>query len=779
LKLRTQILLLLLLLGLAPLFAAVAINLPLVFDRIELFYHKAHLQNLRADFRDLDQHLASREEMVRLLAKLPEPGALLGDAEGEGEDETRIDMARARYTEWINQILHEQLDITQLLFLDAEGRERFWLERNRDSGKWEPTTQLPDPPSTAFFQAAMRLDRSGVLVSPIRVRPDRGSIDPRQFLTLRLISPIGGSTGGQWRSMGAVVMNIDVGGMARAYRDTLWANNDGTYLVPPVPGRATTHAFEDFPGLNAIFSKGTQDLWEGDGRQVIWVPLFVTERGEPLWVGRRVDPSPLAAFRNALTLRVLTIVFALIIAVLLVVRWFALRVDHFGQELTEGISRVLESNERVNFSWRGPRELQRLGKDLSRLAETHAQHIHSLRQHARELEQSNRYKSEFLTNVSHELRTPLNSILLLSKLLGDKKSGLTGDQAIQARVIHEAGSDLKTLIDNILDLSRMEAGQAAVHLDSIELREVIMELLELMRPQFEAKGLRLDLEYGSDAAVSILSDTEKLRQILKNFLSNAVKFTSEGGVRVGVTSNRGTDAQAYPLRISVQDTGIGIPREKQALVFEAFQQADGSTSRRYGGTGLGLSISRELAGMIGGRIELESEEGKGATFSLLLPLEFDDDRVGEGQVSVQAQAQEGETPPVRVPGASYDGQCVLLVDAEVKNLLAVTPLLENWGLKVLAAGDGTEALETLEEDKECSLLLMDVIIPDGDGYDTIRRLRADDRYRELPAVALSIEAGDEVRDACMQAGFDDLIAKPVDPVGLKHILDRFLTHQDS
>ncbi len=774
-KLRTQILLVLLLLGLAPLFAAVAINLPLVFDRVELFYHKAHLQNLRADFRDLDQHLASREEMVRLLAKLPEPGALLGNA--EGEDAARIDMARARYTEWINQILQEQLDITQLLFLDEQGRERFWLERNRESGKWEPTTQLPDPPATAFFQAAMRLDRSGVLVSPIRVRPVRGSIDPRQFLTLRLISPIGGGAGGQWRSMGAVVMNLDVGGMARAYRDTLWVNNDGTYLVPPVPGHANTRAFEDFPGLESIFTKGTLDLWEGDWRQVIWVPLFVTERGEPLWVGRRVDPSPLAAFRNALTLRVLTIVLALIVAVLLVARWFAVRVDRFGQELTAGISRVLESNERVNFSWRGPRELQALGENLSRLAETHAHHIHSLRRHARELEESNRYKSEFLANVSHELRTPLNSILLLSKLLGDKRSGLAGDQAAQARVIHEAGSDLKTLIDNILDLSRMEAGQAAVHLDNIELRGVIMELLDLMRPQFEAKGLSLDLDYGEDAPACIVSDTEKLRQILKNFLSNAVKFTGEGGARVLVTANSGAEAQTFPLRISVQDTGIGIPREKQALVFEAFQQADGSTSRRYGGTGLGLTISRELAGLIGGRIELESDEGRGATFTLLLPLEFDDSRAGEGEVRVQAQAQHGETVPEGLPRASYDGQCVLLVDDDVKNLLAVTPLLEHWGLKVLAAADGAEALETLEEDKECSILLMDVIITGGDGFDTIRRIRADHRYRTLPAVAFTAEAGDETREACRQAGFDDVITKPADPAGLKHILDRFLTRQ--
>jgi hypothetical protein len=193
LRLRTQILLFLFLFGLAPLIAAVVINLPLVLERMELFYHKAHLQNLRADFRDLDQHLASRHEMIRLLAKLPEPGTLLGT--GERQNYSEIDQARARYTQWINQILGDQVDIIQILFLDAEGGERFWLERDSESRHWQPTARAPHRPAEAFVSAGLGVDRGGVLVSPISLDPVAALTDYRRFMTLHLISPIFGPTG--------------------------------------------------------------------------------------------------------------------------------------------------------------------------------------------------------------------------------------------------------------------------------------------------------------------------------------------------------------------------------------------------------------------------------------------------------------------------------------------------------------------------------------------------------------------------------------------------------
>ncbi len=258
-KLRGLILLFLLVFGLTPLVLAVAINLPLVLDRVALFYQKAYLQNLRADFRDLDQHLASRHEMIRLLAKLPEPGLILG----EQGDEAEIDRARARYTGWINQILGEQRDIVQILFLDAEGQERFWLERDLHSMEWRPTAQMPDRPSEELVVAGRHLPPGEILVSRIRVEPSAGATDPRQLMRLNLVSAIGKDN--QFSPSGLVVMTIDVGGLATFYRSTLWVTDQGRYLHPGEPPGEQALALIDFPGLEAIFDQKMPGLWRGEG----------------------------------------------------------------------------------------------------------------------------------------------------------------------------------------------------------------------------------------------------------------------------------------------------------------------------------------------------------------------------------------------------------------------------------------------------------------------------------------------------------------------------------
>ncbi|MEN8168420.1 MAG: ATP-binding protein, partial [Pseudomonadota bacterium] len=738
-KLRTQILLFLFLFGLTPLTAMVLTSLPFVLDRLELFYHTAHLQNLRADFRDLDEHLAGRHEVVRLLAKLPEPSLILGEAVGESKES--IDQARVRYTRWVNQILQGHLDIIQILFLDDQAKPRFWLQLNPSTQHWEPTIRNPDMPSKSFFQQGMQQDFGGVSVSKISLNPGAALTDPRRFMTLRLFSIIAGrGEAAGMEAIGAVLVNIDVGGMARAYRNTHWVTDDGAYLQERLTGEERPAAFDDFAGLEQIFASGKLALWEGQAGQVIWVPLFMTEDSGPLWLGRSVDPSPVSQFRNNLIIRVLTIALVALGIVLLSARLFATSISRFGQVLTERIGRVLRQNESVRFDWRGPREIRVLGRELTTLAETHARHTREQRRYAKQLEESNRYKSEFLANVSHELRTPLNSILLLSKMLREGGTSLTEEQKKQLRVIHEAGSDLKELIDNILDLSRIEAGQASFSLEQIEVHQLIGELIELLKPQFVAKGLSLTAEYADDVPGSFHSDLPKVRQILKNFLSNALKFTREGGVVMH--AYRQNDTRSCPLCIAVIDSGIGIPPDKHELVFDAFKQADGSTSRLYGGTGLGLSISRDLAGLLGGYIEMQSEEGAGATFTLCLPLETD-------QVMLQSQFQV-ETPAQLIMGGEdvvesedadhtteFNGERVLLVDDDLRNLLALTPLLEGWGLEVTAAGDGKEAMETLEEDAEFLLILLDIMMPEKDGYDTIRDIRAERRFHKLAIIALS------------------------------------------
>jgi signal transduction histidine kinase len=764
-KLRTQILLFFFTFALAPLLIAVVINLPLVLEKMELFYHKAHLQNLRADFRDLDQHLASRNEMVRLLAKLPEPGVVL-DASKEGAAEN-IDMARARYIQWMNQILKDQLDIVQIVFLDMNGQEQFWLDRDNASQKWEPTVERPSRPPEDFITAAQQVESGRVLVSPISL--DQSATDPRRFMTLRLISPIG--SGDNAPAIGSVMISIDVGGMARYYRNTLWIHNDGSYLKHQDPNAPTGNAFDTHAGLKEIFAEEKPALWEGNDQQIMWIPMFRTEQSGALWVGRLVDRSPIAEFRNALTLRVLSIVFLLIAATWFASRWLAKRADRLGHELTDGIQHILEKDQTLEFHWKGPQELKRLGDNLSLLAAEHSRNTRNLRAHARELEESNRYKSQFLANISHELRTPLNSILLLSKLLSRADSGLSEEQLKQARVINEAGGDLQALIDNILDLSRIEARRIPVNLESINLPELLESLIELVQPQFDAKGLKLILRNAKDAPQRVISDPDKVRQILKNFLSNAVKFTDSGSVIISLTAQEKSSICDCELRISVQDFGIGIPEKHQGHIFEAFKQADGSTSRRFGGTGLGLAISRQLARLLGGEIDLQSQEGHGSTFSLLLPLEFDAERLSEDDVQHPPLPQPEEVDVKPPPRTRLGDRPVLVIDANVANLLHLTPMLEGWGLRVTAAGDLKEAREVLEEDGTFALALIDIMDSTPEGCDTIRQVRA---ASDMPLVAMLPEG--EADAGCIKAECDAIIRRPLNPEELHLLLSSQLAN---
>ncbi|QIK37870.1 response regulator [Caldichromatium japonicum] len=757
LKLRIYILVFLLIFGLLPLSLAVLINLPLVLDRTALFYQRAYLQNLRADFRDLDQHLASRHELIRFLAKLPEPGLLLG-AHGDLE---QIDIARARYTTWINQILSDQRDVIQILFTDAQGQARFWLVRDARTQEWRPLPQPVQLSNHHFIEATIRAQAGGVMVSPIRLDPRRGRDDPRQFMTLDLASPLGSER--NHSKTGAVVLTIDVGGLAQSYPHTLWVNQEGRYLRPGEPVEAQPNAFRVFPGLESIFAEGKLALWKGEGgRQMLWVPMFMTEDGSPLWVGRIVDPSPLDAFRNELMLRVLSIIALLFMAVMVLARWIAARVEQFGHELLGGVRRILSEGQPLQFSWSGPRELQELGEQLTTLAATHAEHLQAVRAHTHELEQSNRYKSQFLANVSHELRTPLNSILLLSKMLSAEGSGLSPAQRRQAQVIHEAGRDLCDMIDNILDISRIEAGQLALNIEPVELCPLLEDLIELFSPQLADKPVELILRLDPNLPDLIETDRDKLRQILKNFLSNAIKFTERGEVRLEASLFPG---MPKPLVLSVIDTGIGIPRDKQEIIFEAFRQADGSTRRRYGGTGLGLAISRELANLLGGVIEVESTPGTGSCFALWLPL----------VPSASASALPSTAMP---PGNDQapepldsDGTCLplalaserdapwaLVIERDVKTLVTLTSALSQAGMGVQTAADFDEASETLrEEGQGCALVLAAAqLLPEQPAA----------AIQHLPLVLL-VEAEDNRQISVMGMW---VLSKPIDPIALELLL---------
>ncbi len=418
---------------------------------------------------------------------------------------------------------------------------------------------------------------------------------------------------------------------------------------------------------------------------------------------------------------------------------------------------------------------------------------------AQQLALASQYKSEFLANMSHELRTPLNSLLLLSRLLADNsEDNLTPRQIEFASTIHGAGTDLLGLIDDILDLSKIEAGRVDVDPAPVALEEVRGHVEQAFGPQAEDKGLTLHVHAASDLPDTIVTDAQRLLQILRNLLANAVKFTDAGSVTLTIgTAPSGAlygvpalDAARRVITFSVRDTGIGIPDGKFAMIFEAFQQADGTTSRKYGGTGLGLSISKELARMLGGRIDVRSTVGEGSEFTLFLPDELPvatgtartaprplepsgaallgPAPLGSGRPGEAARPPRS-SPILRAAGGAagrpvpeLDGVTVLIVDDDVRNVFALTSALELHGLSVLYAENGHDGIRLLTENPGIDIVLMDAMMPDIDGNETTRRIRALPQGRDLPVVFLTAKAMPGDRESSLAAGATDYVTKPVD-----------------
>lgn len=324
------------------------------------------------------------------------------------------------------------------------------------------------------------------------------------------------------------------------------------------------------------------------------------------------------------------------------------------------------------------------------------------------------------------------------------------------------------MIDNILDISLIEAGRVALTPEWIHLPTLITELTDLVSPIFTEKGLYLRFDPSESAAAWIFSDREKLRQILKNFLSNAAKFTERGGVEIRLEPS---DEAARPIAIHVLDTGIGIPPDKQGVIFEAFQQADGSTRRRYGGTGLGLSISRELADLLGGAIRVQSAEGAGACFTLSLPQEVAIDRAtrtDETRTTETEAVAQVTIPPPRIEAASPDAdapqmarQWVLVVERDVESLLVTTSVVESLGLRVQTAADAEEAIETLREEGPCSLLLLAALVSAEKTCDTISQIRHESPELRIPVLVMGDCEDHPWQGLCVTTGADGAVSKPI------------------
>jgi len=450
------------------------------------------------------------------------------------------------------------------------------------------------------------------------------------------------------------------------------------------------------------------------------------------------------------------------------------------------------------------RELQQTNEQLEQKAQQLAERNVEVERKNQEIEQARRaveekatelaltskYKSEFLANMSHELRTPLNSILILGQQLTDNPDGnLTSKQVEFARTIHGAGTDLLNLISDILDLSKIESGTVTVDAEEINFSNLLDMVARPFRHEAENRQLSFEVHVDPNLGRSIVTDSKRLQQVLKNLLSNAFKFTAQGGVRLNVSAALGGWNAGHPVlnqaatvvAFEVSDTGIGIPLEKQKLIFEAFQQADASTSRKYGGTGLGLAISRELSNLLGGEIHLRSSPGVGSTFTLYLPLKY----VGPSTTArttsatsafsaspVGVQITPAERPTEQIPDDRLEihpGDAILLIVEDDPHYARIMiDLARDKGFKTLLAMRGDDALE-LAKQYQPTAVSLDVFLPDMLGWNVLSQLKKNPLTRHIPVQIITL---DEDRQHGLARGAFSFVIKPTTPDGIAEALSR-------
>lgn len=408
----------------------------------------------------------------------------------------------------------------------------------------------------------------------------------------------------------------------------------------------------------------------------------------------------------------------------------------------------------------------------------------AIRVKAEELERANQYKSEFLANMSHELRTPLNSVIILSNLLSENKGqNLTAKQVEYAKVIQKSGNDLLELINDILDISKIESKHMELDVQDVDIKDWANDINMLFSEVAVNKGIHFTVAMDKSIPDIIKTDRMRLSQVIKNLLSNAFKFTSAKGsvsLRIAIDTSGNHNKESLKgkeaICLEVSDSGIGIPLEKQQLIFEPFRQADGSTSRKFGGTGLGLSISKELSTLLGGVMTLESTVGKGSTFRLFIPLNVEQQPQAEpqpvvnnipnpitqlGTVPAVVLTEEDKMAPADGSSLNLAAYKILVVDDDMRNIFSLTSILDDYSPKIVIANNGQEALDKLQEHTDVDIVLMDIMMPIMDGYEAMKRIRKDLKLTHLPIISVTANAmvGDD--EICKRAGASDYLPKPV------------------
>lgn len=386
---------------------------------------------------------------------------------------------------------------------------------------------------------------------------------------------------------------------------------------------------------------------------------------------------------------------------------------------------------------------------------------------AAEAEKANAAKSQFLANMSHEIRTPMNAIIGFSEVLEEEP--LMEQQKEYVKMILDSSKHLLVLINDILDFSKVEAGRMKVEAVECDIRALLANIESLLNPSAKHKHLDFKVDCDEHIPTSITTDPAKLRQCLINIVSNAIKFTEQGSIKLAVRLITKEDKPVVEFEIS--DTGIGIPADKQSILFKSFSQADGSTTRKYGGTGLGLAITKQFANLMGGDITVQSEAGKGSIFRLFIPADTPagqpqkyENSASEGTVGENHQDGQNNVQP------EFSGR-VLIADDSPTNQVLIKLLLEKLGFVVTVANNGLEVIDAVKN-QHFEMIFMDMQMPEMNGYTAARRLRG--LEVKTPIIAMTADINQEDKDQCLQAGCDDYIPKPIDRARLIKIISNHL-----